>query len=144
MIYADNAATTRISDSVLEKMLPFLCEQYGNASSLYSVGINAKRAIELARKQVAVAICAVPDEVIFTSGGSEANSWVLRSIAETHRNEPIHIITTAIEHHSVLNACRSLEQTGIEVTYLPVNKMGRVSVDNLKAAIKPHTKLLKC
>jgi len=142
VIYADNAATTRISDSVPEKMLPFLCEQYGNASSLYSLGINAKRAIEQARKQVAAAIGAEPPEITFTSGGSEANSWVLRSIADTHRNEPIHIVTTAIEHHSVLNACRSLEQTGIEVTYLPVNKMGRVSVDNVKSAIKPHTKLV--
>lgn len=142
MIYADNAATTRISDSVFEKMLPFLCEQYGNASSLYSLGINANRAIEQARKQVAAAIGAEPPEITFTSGGSEANSWVLRSIADTYRNEPIHIVTTAIEHHSVLNACRSLEQTGIEVTYLPVNKMGRVSVDNVKAAIKPHTKLV--
>lgn len=142
MIYADNAATTRISDSVFEKMLPFLCEQYGNASSLYSLGGNAKRAIEQARKQVAAAIGAEPLEITFTSGGSEANSWVLRSIADTYRNEPIHIVTTAIEHHSVLNACRSLEQTGIEVTYLPVNKMGRVSVDNVKVAIKPHTKLV--
>lgn len=142
MIYADNAATTRISDSVFEKMLPFLCEQYGNASSLYSLGINAKHAIEQARKQVAAAIGAEPPEITFTSGGSEANSWVLRSIADTHRNEPTHIVTTAIEHHSVLNACRSLEQTGIEVTYLPVNKMGRVSVENVKSAIKPHTKLV--
>jgi cysteine desulfurase len=142
VIYADNAATTRISDSVFEKMLPFLCEQYGNASSLYSLGINAKRAIEQARKQVAAAIGAEPPEITFTSGGSEANSWVLRSIADTYRNEPIHIITTAIEHHSVLNACCSLEQTGLEVTYLPVNKMGSVSVDNVKSAIKPHTKLV--
>lgn len=142
MIYADNAATTRISDSVFEKMLPFLCEQYGNASSLYSLGINAKRAIEQARQQVAAAIGAEPPQITFTSGGSEANSWVLRSIADTYRNGPIHIVTTAIEHHSVLNACRSLEQTGFEVTYLPVNKMGRVSVDNVKAAIKPYTKLV--
>lgn len=142
MIYADNAATTKISDYALEKMLPFLREQYGNASSLYSLGINAKRAIEQSRKQVAVAIGAKPPDITFTSGGSDANSWVLRSIADTYRNAPIHIITTAIEHHSVLNACRSLEQTGIEVTYLPVNKMGRISVDNVKAAIKPHTKLV--
>lgn len=142
MIYADNAATTKISENVLEKMLPFLCEQYGNASSLYSLGIYAKRAIEQARKQVAVAISAEHPEITFTSGGSEANSWVLRSIADTYRNLPIHIITTAIEHHSVLNTCRSLEQTGIEVTYLPVNTLGRVSVDNVKAAIKPHTKLV--
>jgi len=142
VIYADNAATTRISDSVFEKMLPFLCEQYGNPSSQYSLGAKAKRAIEQARKQVAAAIGAEPPEITFTSGGSEANSWVLRCVADTCRNEPMHIVTTAIEHHSVLNACRSLEQTGIEVTYLPVDKTGRVSVDNVKAAIKPHTKLV--
>lgn len=142
MIYADNAATTKISDNVLEKMLPFLCEQYGNASSLYSLGINAKRAIEQARKQVAVAIGAEHSEITFTSGGSEANSWVIRSVADAYRNAPTHIITTAIEHHSVLNTCRPLEQTGIEITCLPVNKLGRVSVDNVKAAIKPHTKLV--
>jgi cysteine desulfurase len=142
VIYADNAATTRISDSVFEKMLPFLCEQYGNASSQYSLGAEAKRAIKQARKQVAAAIGAEPPEITFTSGGSEANSWVLRCVADTYRNEPMHIVTTAIEHHSVLNACRSLEQTGIEVTYLPVDKTGRVSVDNVKAAIKPHTKLV--
>ena len=142
MIYADNAATTRISDSAFEKMLPFLCEQYGNASSQYSLGAKAKRAIEQARKQVAAAIGAEPSEITFTSGGSETNSWVLRCVADTYRNEPMHIVTTAIEHHSVLNACRSLEQTDIEVTYLPVDKMGRVSVDNVRAAIKPHTKLV--
>lgn len=123
-------------------MLPFLCEQYGNASSQYSLGTKAKRAIEHARKQVAAAIGAEPHEITFTSGGSEANSWVLRCVADSYRNEPMHIVTTAIEHQSVLNACRSLEQTGIEVTYLPVDKTGRVSVDNVKAAIKSCTKLV--
>lgn len=142
MIYADNAATTRISDSVLEKMLPFLCAQYGNPSSMYSLGVNAKRAIEQARTQVAAAIGAEPYEITFTSSGSEANSWVLRSIADTYPKDPIHIVTTAIEHHSVLNTCRSLEKTDIEVTYLPVNKIGHVSVDDVKSAIKPHTKLV--
>ncbi len=142
MIYADNAATTRISDSAFKKMLPFLCEQYGNASSQYSLGAKARHAIELARKQVATAIGAEPPEIIFTSGGSETNSWVLRCVADAYRNEPIHIVTTVIEHHSVLNACRSLEQTDIEITYLPVDKIGRVSVDNVKSAIKPHTKLV--
>lgn len=142
MIYADNAATTKISDSVFKKMFPILRDQYGNASSQYSLGAKAKRAVELARKQVAVAIGAEPSEIIFTSGGSEANSWVLRSVAESYRNMPIHIITSAIEHHSVMNACHSLAQTGIEITYLPVDKTGRVLVDNLKAAINPHTKLV--
>ncbi len=142
MIYVDNAATTKISDSVFEKMLPFLREQYGNASSQYSLGVKAKRAVELARKQVAVAIGAEPSEITFTSGGSEANCWVLKSIAETYSNEPIHIITSAIEHHSVLNACHSLEHRGVEVTYLPVNTSGIVSTGNIKAAIKSHTRLV--
>lgn len=142
MIYADNAATTRISDSVLEKMLPFLCEQYGNASSQYSLGAKAKHAIEQARKQIAAAIGAELPEITFTSGGSEANSWVLRCVADTYRNELMHIVTTAIEHLSVLNACRSLEHRGIEITYLPVDNTGRISVDKVKAAIKSNTKLV--
>jgi cysteine desulfurase len=142
VIYADNAATTRISDSVFEKMLPFLCEQYGNASSQYSLGVKAKQAIEQARKQVAAAIGAETSEIIFTSGGSEANSWVLRCVADTHRNEPMHIITSAIEHRSVLNACRSLEQRGVEVTYLPVDASGKVSIANVKKATKAHTRLV--
>jgi len=123
-------------------MLPFLREQYGNASSQYFLGAKAKRAIEQSRKQVAEAIGSEPLEITFTSGGSETNSWVLRCIAETYRNKPIHIITSAIEHHSVLNACRALEQNGVEVTFLPVDNMGRVSVENVKVAIKPNTKLV--
>lgn len=142
MIYVDNASTTKISDSVFEKMLPFLREQYGNASSQYSLGAKAKRAVELARKQVAVAIGAESSEITFTSGGSEANSWVIRCVAETYRNEPMHIITSAIEHHSVLNACHSLEQRGVKVTYLPVDASGQVSTGNVKAATKSHTRLV--
>lgn len=142
MIYADNAATTRISDSVFEKMLPFLREQYGNASSQYSFGVKARRAIEQARKQVADAIGAEPYEITFTSGGSEANSWMLRSIYEIYGDEAKHIITSSIEHHSVLNACRALEENGIAVTYLPVDAFGRLSVADVKAAIRPYTKLV--
>jgi cysteine desulfurase len=142
LIYADNAATTKISDSVLEKMLPFLREQYGNASTQYSLGIEARRAVEQARKQVASAIGAEPSEITFTSGGSEANSWVLRCAAETCRNEPMHIITSVIEHHSVLNACHILEQGGVELTYLPVSATGRVSVADIETAIRPATKIV--
>lgn len=142
MIYADNAATTRISDSVLAKMLPFLRDQYGNASSQYSLGVKAKRAVEQARKQVAAALGAEPSEITFTSGGSEANSWVLRSVVDTYCNEPIHIITSSIEHHSVLNACHALEQGEVEVTYLPVNPAGQVSITDVEAAVKPNTKLV--
>jgi len=136
LIYADNAATTKISDSVLEKMLPFLGEQYGNASSQYSLGIKAKCAVEKARQQVAVAIGAEPPEIVFTSGGSESNSWVLSSVSNGH------VITSSIEHHSVLDACHSLERKGIDVTYLPVDSKGRVPLDSIKEAIRSDTKLV--
>lgn len=142
MIYADNAATTKISDSVFEQMLPFLREQYGNASSQYSLGVKAKRAIEQARKQVAESIGAQPSEIVFTSGGSEANSWTLRGIVNSFKGESVHIITTAIEHHSVLNACHALESMGVEVTFLPVDNGGMVNVERLKSAIRPNTKLV--
>lgn len=142
MIYADNAATTKMADKAFEKMLPFLQDQYGNASSQYSLGIKAKRAIEFARNQVATALNALPSEILFTSGGSEVNNWVLRCVTDAFHCEPIHIITSAIEHHSILNACHALEKTGVEVTFLPVDNTGRVSVADVKAAIKPHTKLV--
>jgi cysteine desulfurase len=143
MIYADNAATTKISELALSKMLPFLQEQYGNASSQYSLGVNAKRAVEQARKQVASAIGADQSEITFTSGGSEANNWLLRCVSETYRNEqPINVITSTIEHHAVLNACRALEQRGVEVTYIPVDASGQVSVLDVESALKPNTKLV--
>ena len=136
MIYADNAATTRISDSVFEKMLPFLREQYGNPSSQYSLGKIAKCAVEQARQQVAVAIGAEPSEIVFTSGGSESNSWVLSSVSNGH------VITSSIEHHSVIDACHSLERKGIDVTYLPGDGKGCVSLDSIKEALRYDTKLV--
>jgi cysteine desulfurase len=142
MIYADNAATTKISDKAFEKMLPFLQEQYGNASSQYSLGIKAKRAVEQARKQVAEAIGAQPAEITFTSGGSEANNWVLQGVTKLFKGEDIHIITSSIEHHSVLNVCRALETENIKVTYLQVNKNGLVLVDDVISAVKPNTKFV--
>lgn len=142
MIYADNAATTKISDMAFVKMLPFLQEQYGNASSQYSFGVKAKRAVEQARRQVASAIGAVSDEITFTSGGSESNSWVLQGVAELYEGENIHIVTSLIEHHSVLNSSHALEKKGVEVTYLPVDITGRISLDDVEAVIKPNTKLV--
>jgi cysteine desulfurase len=142
VIYADNAATTRISDYAFEKMLPCLREQYGNASSQYSLGTKAKRAIEQARLQVADAIGAQQAEVIFTSGGSEANSWILHGVADSIKDEPVHVITTAIEHHSILNACHKLEAMGVEVTYLPVGYDGVISINSLKSEVRPNTKLV--
>ncbi|GHV54646.1 cysteine desulfurase NifS [Deltaproteobacteria bacterium] len=142
MIYADNAATTRLSDKAYETMLPFLREQYGNASSQYSLGVKAKRAIEHSRQQVAAAIGAKRDEITFTSGGSEANSWVLRGVNDSFGDEAIHIITSSIEHHSVLNACRAIETRGVEVTYLSVNNYGVVDIESVKEAIRSNTKLV--
>ena len=142
MIYADNAATTRISDNVIDRMLPFLREQYGNASSQYSLGARARHAVELALNQAAAAIGAEPLEITFTSGGSEANSWVLRCVSDAYREEPIHIITSAVEHHSVLNACHALERRGVEITYLRVDTTGRVSAADVEAAVKPYTRLV--
>jgi len=142
VIYADNAATTKISERALAEMLPFLQEQYGNASSQYSLGAKAKRAVEQARRQVAEAIGAQPSEITFTSGGSEANSWVLRGVVDSFKGEPVYIITTAIEHPSVLNACHTLESMGVEVTFLPIESDGVVSVESLKSAIRPNTRLV--
>lgn len=142
VIYADNAATTRISDHALEKMIPFLRESYGNASSLYSIGSRAKRAIEEARRQTASSIGAEPSEIIFTSGGSEANSWVFRGVADRFRGEAVHIVTTSIEHSSVLNACRALEASGVDVSYLPVSDQGVVDVEAVMSAIRLNTKLV--
>jgi len=142
MIYADNAATTKISELALVKMLPFLQEQYGNASSQYSLGISAKQAITQARQRIADVIGAEPTEIIFTSGGSEANSWVLRGVADVFREEKIHIITTSIEHRSILNTCSMLESRDVEVTYLPPGNDGIVCIESLKSAIRPNTKLV--
>ena len=142
MIYADNASTTKISESVLVKMLPFLQEQYGNASNLYSFGAKAKRAVEQSRKQVAAAIGAESSEIVFVSGGSEGNSWVLQGITALYNEQSIHIITSAIEHHSVLNACCALEQRGASVTYLPVDNNGQISVADVETALRVETKLV--
>jgi cysteine desulfurase len=142
VIYADNAATTKISDLAFEKMLPFLREQYGNASSQYTLGVKSKRAIEQSRRQVAEAIGSETSEVVFTSGGSEGNSWVLQSISSFFSGEKVHVITSAIEHHSILNACHSLEERGVDVSYLPVDANGCVSVADVEAALRPSTKLV--
>ena len=122
-------------------MLPYLLEQYGNASNQYSFGVKSKRAVEQSRKQVADVIGAGASEIVFTSGGSEGNSWILQSIAALHIEQPIHIITSAIEHPSVLNACRTLEKRGIAVTYLPVDNNGGVSVTDVEMALRPETKI---
>jgi len=117
-------------------------EQYGNASNLYSFGTKAKRAVEQSRQQVAELIGAVSSEIAFTSGGSEGNSWVLHGIAALYDKQLIHIVTSVIEHPSVLSACCALEQHGVSVTYLPVNRDGLVSIADVEAALRPNTKLV--
>lgn len=142
MIYADNAATTKLSDAAFKNMLPFLQEQYGNASSQHSYGVKARSAIKNARDQIAQALGAHPEEIIFTSGGSEANSWVMCGIAEAFAGQDIHIITSAVEHPSILNACYALERKGVTISYLPVDRFGLVSLDDVKNTIRPNTKLV--
>lgn len=141
-IYVDNAATTKVAPEVLEAMLPYFTENYGNPSSIYQEGRTAKTAIEKAREQVAAAIGAQPKEIYFTGSGSEADNWAIRSVAKSLKNKGNHIITTAVEHHAVLHTCKDLEKQGFEVTYLPVDKLGRVSPEAVKAAIKDTTILI--
>ena len=138
-IYADNAATTKVAPEVVDAMLPYFTETYGNPSSIYNEGRTARVAVEKAREQVANAIGASPKEIYFTGSGSEADNWALRSTARALSKKGNHIITSAVEHHAVLHTCQDLEKQGFEVTYLPVDKYGMVSPDDVKAAIKDTT-----
>lgn len=138
-IYADNAATTKVAPEVVDAMLPYFTETYGNPSSIYNEGRTARVAVEKAREQVANAIGASPKEIYFTGSGSEADNWALRSTARALSKKGNHIITSAVEHHAVLHTCQDLENQGFEVTYLPVDKYGMVSPDDVKAAIKDTT-----
>ena len=142
MIYLDHAATTQIAPEVLEAMQPFLFGKYGNASTLYDLGKISKEAVEHARRQAADVIVAKPEEIYFTSGGSEADNWALKTAARMYRRRGNHIITTKIEHHAVLNSCKALEEEGFSVTYLNVDEEGRVRTEELKRAIRPNTILI--
>ncbi len=142
-IYADNAATTKVSNSVLEEMMPYFTEQYGNASSIYSMGRNAKRALETARERCAKVIGCEPSEIYFTSGGSEADNWAIKGVAQSLSSKgKKHVITTVFEHHAVLHVCEDLAKKGFEITYLPVSEKGIVSVEDVKNAIRPDTALV--
>ncbi len=140
--YFDYAATTPVKKEVLDAMLPYFTEHYGNASSVHSFGREAKVVIDKARNQVADAIGSSPDEVFFTGGGSEADNWALKGYARQHKNKGNHIITTKIEHHAILHTCQALEKEGFEVTYLDVDDYGLVTADQVKAAIRPETILV--
>lgn len=142
-IYADNAATTKVSEPVLKAMMPYFTEQYGNASSIYELGRSAKKALETARETVAKSIGAEPSEIFFTSCGSESDNWAIRSVCE--RLAPKgkkHIITSVFEHHAILHTCQALEKNGFEVTYLPVYENGIVKPEDVKNAIREDTAIV--
>ena len=141
-IYMDNAATTAVSPAVLEAMLPYFTQCFGNPSSIHSTGRDARRAVDAARRQVAAALNAEPSEIYFTAGGSESDNWAIKGAAFARKNRGNHIITTAIEHHAVLHTCEWLEKQGFEVTYLPVDENGLVSVSDVEKAITDKTILI--
>ena len=142
MIYLDNAATTRTAPEVVEAMLPFFSENYGNASSIYGLGSASKKALNQARRTLAEALGARQEEIYFTAGGSEADNWALKAAAETYKDRGKHIVTTRIEHHAVLHTCAYLEKQGYEVTYVGVDENGIVRLEELEAALRPDTILI--
>jgi cysteine desulfurase len=141
-IYMDYSATTYTKPEVLEEMLPYFTESFGNPSSLYTLADNNKKAISVARERVAKAINADASEIYFTSGGSEADNWAIKGIAFAKKDKGNHIITSAIEHHAIINTCKFLERNGFEVTYLPVDEYGFVNPEDVKAAITDKTILV--
>ncbi|KEZ86096.1 cysteine desulfurase [Clostridium sulfidigenes] len=141
-VYMDYAATTYTKPEVLEDMIPYFTEFYGNPSSIYSISRETKKAIDKARNRIAKAINADPAEIYFTGGGSEADNWAIKGIALANKNKGNHIITTKIEHHAVLHTCEYLEKQGFEVTYLDVDEEGSIRLEELKNAIKPSTILV--
>ncbi|MBO4570035.1 MAG: cysteine desulfurase [Clostridia bacterium] len=141
-VYADYAATTPLSADVYREMIDCLNKNYGNSASLYKEGREADAALEEARVKIANAIGASPSEIYFTSGGSEANNWAIKGIARANRSKGNHIITSAIEHHSVIESCKALEKEGFEVTYIPVDSKGVIDYTALVKAIKPETVLI--
>lgn len=138
----DNAATTRVTEPVMEAMQPYFCEIFGNPMSIHGFGRESRIAVEKARKQVADAIGAKPNEIYFTGCGTEADNWAVRGTAYARKNRGKHIITSAIEHHAILHTCQQLEQEGFEVTYVPVDEFGVIRMDELERAIRPDTILI--
>jgi len=141
-VYMDNGATTRVTEEVMAAMQPYFCEVYGNPSSVHGFGREARKAVEAARAQVAKAIGAEPREIYFTGCGTEADNWALRGAACANVRKGRHIITTNFEHHAVLHTCQQLEKEGFEVTYLPVDRDGLITPEQLEAAIRPDTVLV--
>lgn len=141
-IYLDHAATTYVKPEVFDAMKPYFCEHFGNASSIYSIGRESKKAVEEAREKVAKAIGAQPREIYFTGSGSEADNWALKGIAAAYKKKGNHIITSLIEHPAILNTCKYLEGEGFEVTYLPVDEDGLIAVEDVRNSIKESTILI--
>ena len=142
MIYLDNAATTKTAPEVVNEMLPYFSESYGNPSSIYSLAQKSKEAIDKARAQIANVISAKPEEIYFTAGGSESDNWALKATFEFFKGKGNHIITTKIEHHAILHTCAYLESLGAKITYLDVDKDGLVNPEDVRAAITPETILI--
>ena len=140
--YFDNAATTRVKEEVLKEMIPYFSEEYGNPSSIYSIGRRNKRSIEEAREKVAKLINAKPHEIYFTAGGSESDNTALKGYAYANRKNGNHIITSKIEHHAILETCENLEKQGFKVTYLNVDKDGIINLEELINSITDKTILI--
>lgn len=142
IIYLDNAATTRTAPEVVEAMLPYFSTWYGNPSSIYSLAADSKKAVTQARGQIAGLLDAALEEIYFTAGGSEADNWALKAVAEAYAEKGKHIITSKIEHHAILHTCEYLEKKGYEVTYVDVDENGIVKLDELEQAVRPDTILI--
>lgn len=142
LIYLDHAATTKVDPRVLQEMLPYFTENFGNPSAFYSIARDAKNVVEESREVIAKAINADPAEIYFTAGGTESDNWALISTAEAYVSKGKHIITSTIEHHAILHTCKYLEKKGYEVTYVDVDEDGIIKLDELKAAIRPDTILI--
>lgn len=142
LIYLDNAATTKVAPEVLDAMLPYFTNDYGNASSIYSIGQNAKLALDDSREIIANTLGCKTNEIYFTAGGSESDNWALKATAEAYSSKGKHIITSSIEHHAILHTCEYLEKNGFEITYLKVDENGLVDLNELKSAIREDTILV--
>lgn len=142
MIYLDNAATTKTAPEVVEAMMPYFTEYYGNAGSIYRLGTESKKAVIRAKETIAESLHAEPNEIYFTAGGSESDNWALKAVYEAYRDRGNHIITSKIEHHAVLHTCEYLEKQGAVITYLDVDEDGLIDVEQLRKAIRPDTILI--